>query len=137
MKKWLRRSALLLLTVLIAAGLTYHLGLRNWCLRWGTTHPRPHDCRSRSAPAVLCDGRSGRLGKPASWEAGSDSFLELHLGTSRKWGKPSDRASAWWNAAYPHVACRRKIVLGADALRHGAEDAPHHPRSVRARVTTG
>lgn len=37
MKKWLRRSALLLLTVLIAAGLTYHLGLRNWCLRWGTT----------------------------------------------------------------------------------------------------
>ncbi len=37
MKKWLRRSAFLLLTVLIVAGLGYHLGLRNWCLRWGTT----------------------------------------------------------------------------------------------------
>ena len=37
MKKWLRRSALALLTVLIVSGLIYHLGLRGWCLRWGTT----------------------------------------------------------------------------------------------------
>ena len=37
MKKWLRRSAFLLLTVLIVAGPGYRLGLHNWCLRWGTT----------------------------------------------------------------------------------------------------
>ena len=37
MKKWFRRSALTLLTVLVFAGLVYHLGLRSWCLRWGTT----------------------------------------------------------------------------------------------------
>jgi hypothetical protein len=37
MKKWIQRSALTLLTVLVLAGLVYHLGLRNWCMRWGTT----------------------------------------------------------------------------------------------------
>lgn len=37
MKRWFRRSALTLLTVLVFAGLVYHLGLRSWCLRWGTT----------------------------------------------------------------------------------------------------
>jgi hypothetical protein len=36
-KKWIQRSALTLLTVLVLAGLVYHLGLRNWCMRWGTT----------------------------------------------------------------------------------------------------
>jgi hypothetical protein len=42
MKKWLQRSALVLLTALLAAGLVYHLGLRNWCLRWGTTPAEVH-----------------------------------------------------------------------------------------------
>ncbi len=42
MKKWLRRSALVLLTVLVVAGLAYHLGLRNWCLHWGTTPAEAH-----------------------------------------------------------------------------------------------
>jgi hypothetical protein len=37
MKKLLRRFALGVLAVLVVAGLAYHLGLRNWCLRWGTT----------------------------------------------------------------------------------------------------
>ena len=37
MKKLIQRSALVLLLVLVVAGLVYHLGLRNWCLRWGTT----------------------------------------------------------------------------------------------------
>ncbi len=37
MKKLIQRSALILLLVLVVAGLAYHLGLRNWCLRWGTT----------------------------------------------------------------------------------------------------
>lgn len=40
MKKWLFRSALALLTVLVVAALVHHLGLRNWCLRWGTTARR-------------------------------------------------------------------------------------------------
>jgi hypothetical protein len=42
MKKWIQRSALTLLTVLVLAGLVYHLGLRNWCMRWGTTPPEVH-----------------------------------------------------------------------------------------------
>ena len=42
MKKWIQRSALTLLTVLVLAGLVYHLGLRNWCMRWGTTPAEVH-----------------------------------------------------------------------------------------------
>ena len=42
MKKLIRRSALALLTVMVVAGLVYHLGLRNWCLRWGTTPAEAH-----------------------------------------------------------------------------------------------
>lgn len=42
MKKWLRRFAIILFTVLVAAGLVYHLGLRHWCLRWGTTPAEAH-----------------------------------------------------------------------------------------------
>jgi hypothetical protein len=42
MKKLIRRSALVLLTVLVVAGLVYHLGLRNWCLRWGSTPAEAH-----------------------------------------------------------------------------------------------
>jgi hypothetical protein len=37
MKKLLRRFALGILAMLVVAGLAYHLGLRNWCLRWGAT----------------------------------------------------------------------------------------------------
>ncbi len=42
MKKWLKRFSLVVLTVLIVAGLVYHLGVRNWCLRWGTTPAEAH-----------------------------------------------------------------------------------------------
>jgi len=42
MKKWIQRSALTLLTVLVLAGLVYHLGLRNWCMRWGATPAEVH-----------------------------------------------------------------------------------------------
>ncbi len=42
MKKWIQRSALTLLTVLVLAGMVYHLGLRNWCMRWGTTPAEVH-----------------------------------------------------------------------------------------------
>jgi hypothetical protein len=42
MKKWLKRFVLVVLTVLVVAGLAYHLGLRNWCLRWGTTATEVH-----------------------------------------------------------------------------------------------
>ena len=37
MKTWFVRATITLLAVLVAAGLTYHLALRGWCLRWGTT----------------------------------------------------------------------------------------------------
>ena len=37
MKKWLKRSVPVVLTVLVVAGLVYHLGVRQWCLHWGTT----------------------------------------------------------------------------------------------------
>jgi len=42
MKKWLKSFVLILLTVLVVAGLVYHLGLRNWCLHWGTTSAEVH-----------------------------------------------------------------------------------------------
>ena len=42
MKKWILRSALALVTILVVAGLVYHLGLRNWCLQWGTTTAEVH-----------------------------------------------------------------------------------------------
>ncbi len=42
LKKWLLRSALALLAVLILAGAVYHVGLRNWCLSWGTTPAEMH-----------------------------------------------------------------------------------------------
>ena len=42
MKKYFVRSALTLFAVLVVAGLVYHLGLRNWCLRWGTTAEEVH-----------------------------------------------------------------------------------------------
>jgi hypothetical protein len=42
MKKWLRRSALAILIIFVAAGIAYHLGLRNWCMRWGTTPAEAH-----------------------------------------------------------------------------------------------
>ena len=42
MKKWIQRSALTLLTVLVLAGLVYHLGLRNWCMRRGATPAEVH-----------------------------------------------------------------------------------------------
>jgi hypothetical protein len=42
MKKCLRRSLLGLVTILLVAGLTYHFGLRNWCLRWGATPAEVH-----------------------------------------------------------------------------------------------
>jgi hypothetical protein len=38
MKKWFLRSSLALLATFVIAGLVYHLGLRHWCLRWGTTN---------------------------------------------------------------------------------------------------
>jgi len=37
MKKWFLRAVYTALLVLIVAGLVYHLGLRPWCLTWGTT----------------------------------------------------------------------------------------------------
>jgi hypothetical protein len=42
MKKWLYRIAYTILGVLVVAGLIYHLGLRHWCLRWGTTSAEVH-----------------------------------------------------------------------------------------------
>lgn len=35
--KWLKRLALLVFSLLVFAGLVYHLGLRHWCLHWGAT----------------------------------------------------------------------------------------------------
>ena len=42
MKKCLRRSLLGLVIILVVAGLAYHVGLRNWFLRWGTTPAEVH-----------------------------------------------------------------------------------------------
>jgi hypothetical protein len=42
MKKCLRRSLLGIVTILVVAGLAYHFGLRNWCLRWGATPAEVH-----------------------------------------------------------------------------------------------
>jgi len=42
MKKWWFRLASGVLAMLVVAGLAYHLGLRHWCLRWGTTASEAH-----------------------------------------------------------------------------------------------
>ena len=42
MKKWFLRSVLTLFMILVVAGVVYHLGLRNCCLRWGTTDAELH-----------------------------------------------------------------------------------------------
>jgi hypothetical protein len=42
MKRWTLRCLYTVLTVLVVAGLTYHLGLRNWCMRWGATDAEVH-----------------------------------------------------------------------------------------------
>ena len=42
MKKWALRTVCSILAFFILAGLIYHLGLRHWCLRWGTTDVEVH-----------------------------------------------------------------------------------------------
>jgi hypothetical protein len=42
MKKWFLRSVYAVLAALLTAGLVYHVGLRHWCLRWGTTPAEVH-----------------------------------------------------------------------------------------------
>jgi len=42
MKKWILRSTLALLTVLVVPAIVYHFGLRDWCRRWGTTAAEVH-----------------------------------------------------------------------------------------------
>jgi len=37
MKKWFLRVGITILGVFVVAGLLYHVALRDWCLRWGTT----------------------------------------------------------------------------------------------------
>jgi hypothetical protein len=42
MKKWILRTLYTILAVLVTAGLAYHIGLRRWCLHWGTTEVELH-----------------------------------------------------------------------------------------------
>jgi hypothetical protein len=42
MKKWVLRFVFGVLSFFVVAGLVYHLGLRNWCLHWGTTAAEVH-----------------------------------------------------------------------------------------------
>jgi hypothetical protein len=42
MKKWILRSLYTIFGCLVIAGLVYHLGLRQWCLHWGTTTAEIH-----------------------------------------------------------------------------------------------
>jgi hypothetical protein len=42
MKKWILRGGYAVIACLATAGLVYHLGLRPWCLRWGTTSAELH-----------------------------------------------------------------------------------------------
>jgi len=42
MKKWALRTIYTILAILVVAGLVYHLGLRHWCMRWGTTNAEVH-----------------------------------------------------------------------------------------------
>ncbi len=38
MKKWILRTVYIIAGFFVLAGVVYHLGLRDWCLRWGTTN---------------------------------------------------------------------------------------------------
>jgi hypothetical protein len=42
MGKWLRRAGIVLFAIFVFGGLAYHLALRGWCLRWGTTQAEVH-----------------------------------------------------------------------------------------------
>ncbi len=42
MKKWALRTIYTILAILVVAGLVYHLGLRHWFMRWGTTNAEVH-----------------------------------------------------------------------------------------------
>jgi len=42
MRKWLKRFVVVLVIALTIPALVYHLGLREWCLRWGTTGTEAH-----------------------------------------------------------------------------------------------
>jgi hypothetical protein len=42
MTKWFVRAGIALLAIFVVAGLTYHLALRGWCLRWGATPAEVH-----------------------------------------------------------------------------------------------
>jgi hypothetical protein len=42
MKKWVLCALYTILAALVVAGLVYHLGLRQWCLQWGTTEAEVH-----------------------------------------------------------------------------------------------
>jgi hypothetical protein len=42
MRKWLKRTVVVIVLTLTIPALVYHLGLRGWCLRWGTTAAEAH-----------------------------------------------------------------------------------------------
>jgi len=42
MKKWVLRTLYTVPAILVVAGLVYHVGLRRWSMRWGTTDAEPH-----------------------------------------------------------------------------------------------
>jgi hypothetical protein len=42
MRRWILRAGVAMLAVFVAAGLTYHFALRDWCLGWGTTPSEVH-----------------------------------------------------------------------------------------------
>ncbi|HXJ91019.1 MAG TPA: hypothetical protein VMS18_29695 [Candidatus Binatia bacterium] len=42
MKKWLKRIVIIIVIGLTIPALVYHLGLREWCLHWGTTSAEAH-----------------------------------------------------------------------------------------------
>ena len=91
-----------------------------------------HDRRDRAAATIVRNGQRERLGKAAGREDGPGKLLELHAGTSGRRAKPSDRARAWRKTSDASVTRGGQTVLGADALRHGTEDAAHHQRSIGA-----
>lgn len=42
MRKWILRCVYVVVTVFVVGALVYHLGIRHWCLGWGTTKAELH-----------------------------------------------------------------------------------------------
>jgi hypothetical protein len=73
MKKWVLRTTYAILAILMVPALIYHLGLRQWCLRWGATK------------AELQSAMPGDDLLPDAAMPGATHAITIHAGPEKIW----------------------------------------------------